>query len=109
MKIATCDIGKKIEENYVIYGIEVNTQRQFPLVYDGLKPVQRRLLINGAILCADSNVKSARLIGDTLGKNHPHGDISLYDSLVNLVNDDNPLFIGEGNWGGYLEEATAFE
>jgi hypothetical protein len=102
-----CNISRKIEENYITFGIEVNTQRSFPLVYDGFKPVQRRLLINGAHLCVDGDVKSARLIGDTLGKNHPHGDVSLYESLVNLVNDDNPLFIGQGNWGGYQEVAAA--
>jgi hypothetical protein len=108
MKLAVCDIGKRVEENYIRFGIEVNTQRAFPLVYDGFKPVQRRLLINGARLCTDHNVKCAALLGDTLGKNHPHSPDALYQTLVNLVNDDNPLFIGQGNFGGYREEAAAF-
>jgi hypothetical protein len=108
MKLAVCDIGKKIEENYVMFGIEVNTQRAFPLVYDGLKPAQRRLFINGARLCVDHRVKCAALLGDTLGKNHPHSPEALYQTLVGMVNDDNSLFIGQGNFGGYREPPAAF-
>jgi hypothetical protein len=94
-------ISDQIKNAYIEYSKEVNVHRAMPLVYDGLKTVQRRLLINGAKICANNLVKSASLIGETMANNHPHSDLSLYGTLVNIVNDINPLFIGQGNWGGY--------
>jgi hypothetical protein len=103
----TATVSSRIEQNYEIYAREVNAFRALPLALDGLKLVQRRLFINGAKLCANSLVKSNSIIGDTISHNHPHGDVSLYQALVNLVNDYNPLFEGQGNWGGFSHEPAA--
>ena len=100
-------VSSRIETNYEIYAREVNAFRALPLAIDGLKTVQRRLFINGAKLCANKLVKSNSIIGDTISHNHPHGDSALYAALVNLVNDHNPLFEGQGNWGGFSHEAAA--
>jgi DNA gyrase subunit A len=94
-------ISNQIKNAYIEYSKEVNVHRAMPLVYDGLKTVQRRLLINGARICSNSLVKSASLIGETMANNHPHSDLSLYGTLVNLVGDYNSMFTGQGNWGGY--------
>ena len=94
-------ISDRIKDAYIEYAKEVNAHRALPLVYDGLKTVQRRLLINGSRICANNLVKSATIIGETMANNHPHSDVSLYGTLVNMVNDYEPMFDGQGNWGGY--------
>lgn len=100
-------ISNRIKSAYIEYATEVNIHRALPLVYDGLKTVQRRLLINGARICHSSLVKSASIIGETMANNHPHSDLSLYGTLVNLVNDFYPMFIGQGNWGGFKTPCAA--
>ncbi len=100
-------ISDRIKAAYIEYATEVNIHRALPLVYDGLKTVQRRLLLNGARICSNQLVKSASIIGETMANNHPHSDASLYETLVNLVNDKCPMFIGQGNWGGYKTPCAA--
>ncbi|MEJ0003489.1 MAG: DNA topoisomerase IV subunit A [Pararobbsia sp.] len=98
-------LGKYAERAYLDYAISVVKGRALPDVSDGQKPVQRRLLfaMNEMGLRADAKpVKSARVVGDVLGKYHPHGDQSAYDALVRLAQDFSlryPLIDGQGNFG----------
>src|SRR6201997_3437149 len=93
------------ERAYLDYAISVVKGRALPDVCDGQKPVQRRILyaMNEMGLAADAKpVKSARVVGDVLGKYHPHGDQSAYDALVRLAQDFSmryPLIDGQGNFG----------
>ena len=93
------------ERAYLDYAISVVKGRALPEVADGQKPVQRRILfaMNEMNLRADAKpVKSARVVGDVLGKFHPHGDQSAYDALVRLAQDFSlryPLIDGQGNFG----------
>lgn len=100
-------ISNRIKTAYIEYATEVNIHRALPLMYDGLKTVQRRLLLNGVRICNNQLVKSASIIGETMANNHPHSDASLYETLVNLVNDICPMFTGQGNWGGYKTPCAA--
>lgn len=101
-------ISDKIKRNYIEYAIEVNTSRSIPLVFDGLKIVQRRLLLVGASIAHSKLVKSASLIGECMANYHPHGDASLYGALVDLVNDKFSMFTGQGNWGDYETGPAAY-
>ena len=98
-------LGKYAEQAYLDYAISVVKGRALPDVSDGQKPVQRRLLyaMSEMGLRADAKpVKSARVVGDVLGKYHPHGDQSAYDALVRLAQDFSlryPLIDGQGNFG----------
>ena len=93
------------ERAYLDYAISVVKGRALPEVADGQKPVQRRILfaMNEMNLRSDAKpVKSARVVGDVLGKFHPHGDQSAYDALVRLAQDFSlryPLIDGQGNFG----------
>lgn len=92
-------------ENYLPYAVEVAKERALPDVRDGLKPVHRRILYGAYQLKAFPDrpyYKSARIVGDILGKYHPHGDTSVYDATVILAQDFStrePLIDGHGNWG----------
>lgn len=98
-------LGIYAERAYLDYAISVVKGRALPEVADGQKPVQRRILyaMNEMGLRADAKpVKSARVVGDVLGKFHPHGDQSAYDALVRLAQDFSlryPLIDGQGNFG----------
>ncbi len=87
------------------YALSTITQRALPDVRDGLKPVHRRLLYAMRLLRLDpetSAKKSARVVGDVIGKYHPHGDVAVYDALVRLAQDFSqryPLIDGQGNFG----------
>lgn len=87
------------------YGEEVNEQRAIPALADGLKPVSRRLL--WAAKGMTSQGKSARLVGNTMGGFHPHGDSSIYGALITAVNSPVPPFVGVGNWGTQIAGAAA--
>ncbi len=101
----TLTLGAYAERAYLDYAISVVKGRALPDVCDGQKPVQRRILfaMNEMGLAADAKpVKSARVVGDVLGKFHPHGDQSAYDALVRLAQDFSmryPLIDGQGNFG----------
>lgn len=87
------------------YGSEVNEDRAIPALQDGLKPVTRRLLWAARSTLKQS--KSARLVGQTMGAFHPHGDAAIYGALVTSVNAPVPPFVGTGNWGDMLAGAAA--
>ena len=103
-KISDVDIKKTMEEYYIDYSMSVIAQRALPDVRDGLKPVQRRILFSMIELNNGPDKphrKCARIVGDTMGKYHPHGDLSIYDALVKLAQDFStryPLVDGHGNF-----------
>src|SRR6187455_3014577 len=94
-----------LSERYLVYALSTITARSLPDVRDGLKPVHRRLLWAMRLLRLDPGAgykKSARVVGDVIGKYHPHGDQSVYDALVRLAQDfavRYPLVDGQGNFG----------
>lgn len=106
-------IEEAMPENYLPYAVEVAKDRALPDVRDGLKPVHRRILYGAYLLKAFPDrpyYKSARIVGDILGKFHPHGDISVYDAMVILAQDFStrkPLIDGHGNWGSIDGDGAA--
>ena len=104
-KIEEVDLKKKMEESYIDYAMSVIAARALPDVRDGLKPVQRRVLYSMIELNNGPDKrhrKCARIVGDTMGKYHPHGDSSIYGALVNLAQEWStryPLVDGHGNFG----------
>lgn len=99
------DISEELKESYLDYAMSVIISRALPDVRDGLKPVQRRILYAMYEDGLRSNAKfrkSATVVGSTLGRYHPHGDIAVYDALVRMAQDFTlryPLVIGQGNFG----------
>ena len=99
------DIVDEMKESYLNYSMSVIVSRALPDVRDGLKPVHRRILYGMSELGSSWNrpyKKSARIVGDVLGKYHPHGDSSVYDALVRMVQDFSmslPLIEGQGKFG----------
>src|SRR5271155_3759821 len=98
-------LNDALSRRYLAYALSTITQRALPDVRDGLKPVHRRLLYAMRLLRLDpqtSAKKSARVVGDVIGKYHPHGDVAVYDALVRLAQDfaqRYPLIDGQGNFG----------
>ena len=103
--IINVDLEKKMKDSYLEYSMSVIVSRALPDVRDGLKPVHRRILYGMEGLGLDPNKptrKSARVVGDVMGKYHPHGDSAIYDALVRLAQDFStryPLAQGQGNFG----------
>lgn len=99
------DVEHEMKESFIAYAMAVNVSRAIPDVRDGLKPVHRRILysMNEIGLTSDKPFrKCAKIVGDVLGKYHPHGDSSVYDALVRLAQDftiNEPLIDGHGNFG----------
>lgn len=89
------------------YATEVNLDRAVPDLFDGLKPVQRRVLWAMSHGKRGDIVKTARVVGECLGKYHPHGDSSVSGAIETLVHHNTPLVQGTGNWGGLLDSAAA--
>lgn len=112
-RIEDVDLKKKMEENYIDYAMSVIASRAIPDVRDGLKPVQRRILFSMTELNNTPDKphrKCARIVGDTMGKYHPHGDSSIYGALVNMAQDWNtryPLVDGHGNFGSVDGDGAA--
>ena len=104
-KIHEVDLKETMETSYIDYAMSVIASRALPDVRDGLKPVQRRVLYSMVELNNGPDKphrKCARIVGDTMGKFHPHGDISIYGALVNMAQEWNtryPLVDGHGNFG----------
>ena len=104
-KVHEVDLKKTMEESYIDYAMSVIASRALPDVRDGLKPVQRRVLFSMIELNNGPDKphrKCARIVGDTMGKYHPHGDSSIYGALVNMAQDWStryPLVDGHGNFG----------
>jgi len=99
------EITEELKQSYIDYAMSVIVGRALPDVRDGLKPVQRRIIYSMSETGSTYNnpyKKSARIVGDVLGKYHPHGDASVYDALVRMAQDfvmRYPLVDGHGNFG----------
>ena len=112
-KIEDVDLKKKMEDSYIDYAMSVIASRALPDVRDGLKPVQRRILFSMIELNNGPDKphrKCARIVGDTMGKYHPHGDSSIYGALVNMAQDWStryPLVAGHGNFGSVDGDGAA--
>src|SRR4029077_9806165 len=97
--------GQALSERYLSYALSIIMSRSLPDVRDGLKPVHRRLLYAMRQLKLDPSTgykKCARVVGDVIGKYHPHGDVAVYDAMVRLAQDfavRYPLVDGQGNFG----------
>lgn len=109
----TCDIAEELKRCYLDYAMSVIVGRALPDVRDGLKPVHRRILFAMYELNNDYNKpykKSARVVGDVIGKYHPHGDTAVYDTIVRMAQDfamRYPLVDGQGNFGSLDGDAPA--
>ena len=112
-KVQEVDMQKTMENYYIDYAMSVIASRALPDVRDGLKPVQRRILYSMIELNNGPDKphrKCARIVGDTMGKYHPHGDSSIYEALVKLAQDFNtryPLVDGHGNFGSVDGDGAA--
>ncbi len=112
-KIHDVDLKKTMEDSYIDYAMSVIAARALPDVRDGLKPVQRRVLFSMIELNNGPDKphrKCARIVGDTMGKYHPHGDSSIYGALVNMAQDWStryPLVDGHGNFGSVDGDGAA--
>jgi len=99
------DVVAEMKESYLAYAMSVITSRALPDVRDGLKPVHRRILFAMQEMGLTSSArfrKSAAVVGDVLGKYHPHGDVAVYDSMVGMAQEFSyryPLILGQGNFG----------
>lgn len=99
------DVENEMKDSFIAYAMAVNVSRAIPDVRDGLKPVHRRILYSMneiGLTCDKPFRKCAKIVGDVLGKYHPHGDSSVYDALVRLAQDftiNEPLIDGHGNFG----------
>ena len=104
-QIVDAPFDSALSERYLVYALSTITARSLPDVRDGLKPVHRRLLWAMRLLRLDPGQaykKSARVVGDVIGKYHPHGDVSVYDAMVRLAQSfalRYPLVDGQGNFG----------
>ena len=112
-QIHDVDLKRTMEKSYIDYAMSVIAQRALPDVRDGLKPVQRRVLYSMIELNNGPDKphrKCARIVGDTMGKYHPHGDSSIYGALVNMAQDWStryPLVDGHGNFGSVDGDGAA--
>jgi DNA gyrase subunit A len=112
-KIISSNIVTEMKDSYLAYAMSVITSRALPDVRDGLKPVHRRILYAMHRLGITSQakfVKSARIVGEVIGKYHPHGDTSVYDAMVNTAQTFSfryPLVLGQGNFGSVDGDSAA--
>ena len=112
-KVQEIDLKKTMEQSYIDYAMSVISQRALPDVRDGLKPAQRRVLYSMIELNNGPDKphrKCARIVGDTMGKYHPHGDSSIYGALVNMAQEWSthyPLVDGHGNFGSVDGDGAA--
>ena len=109
----SCDIADELKKSYLDYAMSVIVGRALPDARDGLKPVHRRILYAMHELRNDYNKaykKSARIVGDVIGKYHPHGDVAVYDTIVRMAQDfamGYPMIDGQGNFGSIDGDAPA--
>lgn len=112
-RILTTEFSEEMQKSYLDYSMSVITSRAVPDIRDGLKPVQRRVLFDMDELHVHHDrptLKSARICGDTMGKYHPHGDSSIYETLVVMAQDFKrmqPLVRGQGNFGSIEGDSAA--
>lgn len=113
VNVVSVNIVTEMQKSYIDYAMSVITERALPDVRDGLKPVHRRILYSmyeSGFTSSAKFVKSARIVGDVLGKYHPHGDTSVYDAMVNLAQDFSTryqLIQGQGNFGSIDGDGAA--
>src|SRR3990167_7697223 len=111
--IMPVDIVTEMKESYLAYAMSVITSRALPDVRDGLKPVHRRILFAMHEMGLTSSArfrKSAAVVGDVLGKYHPHGDVAVYDSMVGMAQEFSyryPFILGQGNFGSIDGDSAA--
>lgn len=111
--IISTDIEKKMKSSYLDYSMSVIVSRALPDVRDGLKPVHRRILYGMSLLGLTPDKphrKSARLVGDVMGRFHPHGDFAIYEAVVRLAQDFNTRYMladGQGNFGSIDGDGAA--
>lgn len=112
-KVIEVKVKDELEKSFIAYAMAVNVSRAIPDVRDGLKPVHRRILYSMGELSLFSDKpykKCARIVGDVMGKYHPHGDVAIYDALVRLAQDFSincPLVDGHGNFGSVDGDSPA--
>lgn len=112
-KVVDVDLNDQMKTNFIAYAMAVNVSRAIPDVRDGLKPVHRRIIYGMGEMGATYDKpfkKSARTVGDVMGKYHPHGDSSIYDAMVRLAQDfsiNHPLVQGHGNFGSIDGDGAA--
>jgi len=112
-EILTVNLEDEMKQSYLDYAMSVIVGRALPDVRDGLKPVHRRVLFamqEANIVWNRPYVKCARVVGEVMGKYHPHGDVALYDALVRLAQDFSmryPLVDGQGNFGSVDGDSAA--
>ena len=110
-KIQATEITTELSKSYLDYAMSVIVARALPDVRDGLKPVHRRILyamhLMGLHFVGSSTVKSAKVVGEVLGKYHPHGDMAVYDAMVRMAQTFSmryPLVHGQGNFGCFTKD-----
>jgi len=99
-------ITEELKSSYLDYAMSVIVGRALPDVRDGLKPVHRRILyamLEGGVVSTKPHRKSARIVGDVMGRYHPHGDAAIYETIVRM----DPLIDGQGNWGSIDGDSAA--
>ena len=112
-KIVPVDIEDEMRGSYIDYSMSVIVARALPDVRDGMKPVHRRVLFGMSGLSNSSNrpyKKSARIVGEVLGKYHPHGDTAVYDTMVRMAQDFSMRYLlvdGQGNFGSVDGDSAA--
>lgn len=111
--VISVDMAKEMQQSFLDYAMYVNMDRALPDVRDGLKPVHRRILFAAhelGLVPSKPYKKSARLVGDVIGKYHPHGDTSVYDAMVRMAQEWSmryPLIDGQGNFGSIDGDGSA--
>ena len=112
-KVIPLPLEEEIKQSYLNYAMSVIVGRALPDARDGLKPVQRRILyamLEMGVRHNQAFKKSARIVGETMGKFHPHGDSAIYDTMARLSQDFSmryPLVDGQGNFGSIDGDAPA--
>ncbi len=112
-QVKTSDLQDELENRFLTYALSTIVSRSLPDVRDGLKPIHRRILFameSMGMNAASKHVKSAKIIGEVLGKYHPHGDASTYESMVRMAQDFSmryPLVDGKGNFGSLDGDSPA--
>ena len=111
--VVNTEISGEMKKAYLDYAMSVIVSRAIPAVEDGMKPVQRRILYTMNLMGLKPNTqtkKSARIVGDVMGKFHPHGDVAVYDAMVRMAQDFSlryPLVYGQGNFGSVDGDSPA--
>lgn len=108
-RVVATEISTEMKRAYIDYAMSVIVSRALPAAEDGLKPVHRRILYAMDLMGLDKGMtkKCARIVGDTMGKFHPHGDMAIYDALVRMAQDFSlryPLVHGQGNFGCFTAD-----